>query len=47
MMAGYLKRLEDGLREAGVACPLLLMMSSGGVTTYPMEDPSPGAPPPE
>lgn len=33
MMAGYLDRLRSGLQEIGVACPLLLMMSSGGVTT--------------
>jgi N-methylhydantoinase A len=33
MMAGYLNRLKDGLRANGVVCPLLLMMSSGGVTT--------------
>ncbi|MFP6748386.1 MAG: hydantoinase/oxoprolinase family protein [Alphaproteobacteria bacterium] len=33
MIAGYLSRLEGGLRAAGLACPLLLMMSSGGVTT--------------
>ncbi|MBL6079672.1 hydantoinase/oxoprolinase family protein [Belnapia sp. T18] len=33
LMAGYLGRLESGLREADVAAPLLLMMSSGGVTT--------------
>ncbi|GGG23496.1 methylhydantoinase [Caldovatus sediminis] len=33
LMGGYLGRLEDGLREAGIAAPLLLMMSSGGVTT--------------
>ena len=33
MMAGYLKRLEDGLRDRGIAGPLLLMMSSGGITT--------------
>jgi N-methylhydantoinase A len=33
MMAGYLNRLQDGLRTGGVTCPLLLMMSSGGVTT--------------
>jgi N-methylhydantoinase A len=33
MMAGYLSRLRDGLARQGVACPLLLMMSSGGVTT--------------
>ena len=33
LMAGYLKRLEAGLRALGLQCPLLLMMSSGGVTT--------------
>ncbi|MCO6417370.1 hydantoinase/oxoprolinase family protein [Siccirubricoccus sp. KC 17139] len=33
LMERYLGRLESGLREAGVAAPLLLMMSSGGVTT--------------
>jgi N-methylhydantoinase A len=33
MMAGYLKRLEDGLEAAGITGPLLLMMSSGGITT--------------
>ncbi|MFC7693245.1 hydantoinase/oxoprolinase family protein [Paeniroseomonas aquatica] len=33
LMAGYIGRLESGLRDAGVAAPLLLMMSSGGVTT--------------
>ena len=33
MMAGYLNQLEDGLRDRGLVCPLLLMMSSGGVTT--------------
>lgn len=33
MMAGYLDRLRSGLKDIGVACPLLLMMSSGGVTT--------------
>jgi len=33
MMAGYLNRLKEGLRANGVVCPLLLMMSSGGVTT--------------
>ena len=33
MMAGYLSRLRDGLARLGVTCPLLLMMSSGGVTT--------------
>ncbi len=33
MMAGYLNRLKEGLQTNGVTCPLLLMMSSGGVTT--------------
>jgi len=33
LMEGYLKRLERGLRDLGAAAPLLLMMSSGGVTT--------------
>ncbi len=33
MMAGYLNRLKQGLQSNDVACPLLLMMSSGGVTT--------------
>jgi len=33
MMAGYLGRLRDGFARRGIACPLLLMMSSGGVTT--------------
>jgi len=33
LMAGYLGRLESGLRDAGIGAPLLLMMSSGGVTT--------------
>lgn len=33
MMAGYLVRLQNGLRARGLDCPLLLMMSSGGVTT--------------
>jgi len=32
-MAGYLHRLEDGLREAGLTCPLFLMLSGGGLTT--------------
>ncbi len=32
-MDRYLGRLESGLRAAGVPAPLLLMMSSGGVTT--------------
>src|SRR3546814_3679765 len=33
LMAGYLGRLEQRLRDGGVNCPLLLVMSSGGVTT--------------
>ncbi|MBR0669996.1 hydantoinase/oxoprolinase family protein [Neoroseomonas soli] len=33
LMGRYLAALEEGLKEAGLDCPLLLMMSSGGVTT--------------
>jgi len=33
MMARYLGRLRDGFATRGIACPLLLMMSSGGITT--------------
>jgi N-methylhydantoinase A len=33
MMAGYLTRLQSGLRDREFDCPLLLVMSSGGVTT--------------
>ena len=33
MMASYLGRLETGLRQAGVACPLFMMLSGGGLTT--------------
>ena len=33
LMAGYLRRLEHGLKTLGFTCPLLLIMSSGGVTT--------------
>ena len=33
LMAGYVGRLEAGLKAAGLDCPLLLMMSSGGITT--------------
>ncbi len=33
LMDRYLGRLESGLREAGIPGPLLLMMSSGGITT--------------
>ena len=33
MMARYLARMQEGLRKIGVNCPLLLMMSSGGICT--------------
>lgn len=33
LMAGYLSRLADGLKTAGLDCPLLLMTSAGGVVT--------------
>jgi N-methylhydantoinase A len=33
MMDSYLARMQQGLRRIGVDCPLLLMMSSGGVCT--------------
>ena len=33
LMAGYLERMRNGLSSIGVRCPLLLMMSSGGVCT--------------
>ncbi len=33
LMASYLRNLERRLREAEFACPLLLMMSGGGLTT--------------
>ncbi|MEC7647169.1 MAG: hydantoinase/oxoprolinase family protein [Pseudomonadota bacterium] len=33
MMSRYLGRLESGLAKLGLHCPLLLMMSSGGITT--------------
>ncbi len=33
LMEGYLRRLQDGLGTMGCAAPLLLMMSSGGITT--------------
>ncbi|MDH3702066.1 MAG: hydantoinase/oxoprolinase family protein [Alphaproteobacteria bacterium] len=33
MIASYLRGLRSGLQDKGVACPLLLMMSSGGITT--------------
>ena len=32
LMAGYLDRLERRLAECGYACPLLLMLSGGGLT---------------
>ena len=33
LMAGYLERLRERSAQAGLACPLLLMMSGGGLTT--------------
>jgi N-methylhydantoinase A len=33
LMASYLARMQQGLRALGADCPLLLMMSSGGITT--------------
>jgi len=33
MMDRYLARMQDGLRRIGAECPLLLMMSSGGICT--------------
>ena len=33
MMARYLARMQQGLRQIGANCPLLLMMSSGGICT--------------
>ena len=33
LMSGYLQRLQEGVQRAGLACPLLLMMSGGGLTT--------------
>ena len=33
LVAGYLARLETRLRAEGFACPLYLMISSGGITT--------------
>jgi N-methylhydantoinase A len=33
LMAGYLARLEDGLRRRDVRCPMFLMTSAGGLTT--------------
>ena len=36
LMAGYLVRLQAMLDGDGLACPLLLMMSGGGLTTLEM-----------
>nr|WP_249732293.1 hydantoinase/oxoprolinase family protein [Roseococcus sp. SDR] len=33
LMDGYLARLEEGLRAQGIAAPVLMMMSSGGLCT--------------
>ncbi len=33
LMDRYIARMQDGLRDLGATCPLLLMMSSGGVCT--------------
>ncbi|MGE4047177.1 MAG: hydantoinase/oxoprolinase family protein [Acetobacteraceae bacterium] len=33
LMARYIARMQDGLRALGCGCPLLLMMSSGGICT--------------
>jgi N-methylhydantoinase A len=33
LMASYLQRMQDRVARAGLACPLLLMMSGGGLTT--------------
>ncbi|GAC1343922.1 MAG: hydantoinase/oxoprolinase family protein [Acetobacteraceae bacterium] len=33
LIAGYLRRLESGLRATGLAAPLFLMLSGGGLTT--------------
>ncbi len=33
LMASYLRRLEAGLAGMGLACPLFLMLSGGGLTT--------------
>jgi N-methylhydantoinase A len=33
LMAGYLHRLADQLKDMGLNCPLFLMMSGGGLTT--------------
>ena len=33
LMANYLRRMQSGLADIGVSCPLLMMMSSGGICT--------------
>ncbi len=33
LMESYLRRLERGIQAMGATCPLLLIMSSGGITT--------------
>jgi N-methylhydantoinase A len=33
LMARYLRKLEQGLRDAGIAAPVFLMLSGGGLTT--------------
>ena len=33
MMDRYIARMQDGLRRIGASCPLLLLMSSGGICT--------------
>jgi N-methylhydantoinase A len=33
LMASYLERMQQGLQALGAKCPLLLMMSSGGICT--------------
>ena len=33
LMARYLRRLEDGLKQGGFTCPLFLILSGGGLTT--------------
>ena len=33
LMSGHLRALDERLREAGLTCPLFLMLSGGGITT--------------
>jgi N-methylhydantoinase A len=33
LMARYLRRLEEGLKQGGFACPLFLILSGGGLTS--------------